>query len=173
LGIGFWEITDPNHPDYQPPAPEPIQVERTGSFGLRRYEVEESPVEETTQNPITIDPPSLTQPTAPEPPTATMTITAPYNMQQQGGNNFPTQISMASGSGRSVHIGSTVTGGTSVAPPQTNHGGLKGVPPALFMGDWTKSDLFLKEFKQWKMLNNDMPEMASPYKRVLMALGYI
>jgi hypothetical protein len=56
-----------------------------------------------------------------------------------------------------------VTGGTTNMP-YTNHGGLKGVPPTIFTRDQTKSNLFLKEFKQWKMLNNNAVEMASPYK---------
>jgi hypothetical protein len=173
LGIGFWDITNLNHPEYQPLAPEPIQVERTGSFRLKRYEVEESPIEETTQHHIAIDPPSLTQLTTAEPPAEVMTITTPYDTQQQGGNSPPAQISMASGSGCSAHIGSMVTGGTSTNTPPINHRGLKGIPLAIFTGDRMKSDLFLKEFKQWKMLNHNVAKMASPYKWVLMALGYI
>jgi hypothetical protein len=126
--------------------------------------VEESPLKETTQHSIAIDPSSPTQPTKVEPPVEVMTITTPYDTQQQGGSSPPAQISMASGSGRSAHIGSMVTGGTSTSIPSINHGGLKGVPPAIFTGDLTKSNLFLKEFKQWKMLNHDTAEMASPYK---------
>jgi Retrotransposon gag protein len=50
---------------------------------------------------------------------------------------------------------------------------LIGLPPTIFSGNRNKSDLFLKEFKQWKMLNRNTPEMSVPFDRVLMALSHI
>jgi Retrotransposon gag protein len=50
---------------------------------------------------------------------------------------------------------------------------LIGLPPTIFTGDRNKSDLFLKEFKQWKMINRNTPEMSVPFDRVLMALSHI
>jgi hypothetical protein len=50
---------------------------------------------------------------------------------------------------------------------------LIGLPPTIFTGDRNKSDLFLKEFKQWRMLNQNTTEMSVPFDRVLMALSHI
>ena len=55
----------------------------------------------------------------------------------------------------------------------TSNGKLAGLPPTVFTGDRTKSDKFLKEFKQWRLLNRDHNEMKQPYNCVLMALTYI
>jgi Retrotransposon gag protein len=50
---------------------------------------------------------------------------------------------------------------------------LAGLPPTIFDGKRTNSDRFLKEFKQWRLLNRNKIEMKQPYNRVLMALNYI
>jgi hypothetical protein len=50
---------------------------------------------------------------------------------------------------------------------------LKGLAPSIFYGDRNRSDLFLKEFKQWKLINRNSDEMSVPFNRVLMALSYI
>ena len=69
-----------------------------------------------------------------------------------------------SGSGRTATIVTTTT---------TSNGKLAGLPPAVFTGECTESDKFLKEFKQWRLLNHDHNEMKQAYNRVLMALTYI
>ena len=43
----------------------------------------------------------------------------------------------------------------------------------MFTGEQTKSDKFLKEFKQWWLLNCNHIEMKQAYNWVLMALTYI
>jgi hypothetical protein len=50
---------------------------------------------------------------------------------------------------------------------------LAGLPPTVFAGKRTDSDRFLKEFRQWWLLNQDHIEMKQAYNRVLMALNYI
>jgi hypothetical protein len=50
---------------------------------------------------------------------------------------------------------------------------LSGLLPTIFTGKQTDSDKFLKEFKQWQLLNQDHIEMKQVYKQVLMALIYI
>jgi hypothetical protein len=77
---------------------------------------------------------------------------------------------MASGHG---HVsGSGRMAATTAATPTTN-GELAGLPPTVFTGDRTESDKFLKEFKQWRLLNRDHIEMKQAYNHVLMALTYI
>jgi Retrotransposon gag protein len=63
-----------------------------------------------------------------------------------------------------------------VPPIQTNiiyDYELAGLSPTIFTGKQTDSDRFLKEFKQWRLLNRDHIEMKQLYNRVLMALSYI
>jgi hypothetical protein len=69
-------------------------------------------------------------------------------------------------------VGSTITAITT-APANPGTGGLKGLAPSIFYGDRNRSDLFLKEFKQWKLINRNSDEMSNPFNRVLMALSYI
>jgi hypothetical protein len=76
---------------------------------------------------------------------------------------------MASGHGHASGSGGTAA---ATATPTAN-GKLAGLPPTVFDGDRTQSDRFLKEFKQWRLLNRNHDEMKQPYNRVLMALTYI
>jgi hypothetical protein len=77
---------------------------------------------------------------------------------------------MSSGHGHASRSGRTTT--VAMATPTTN-GKLAGLLPTIFTGDHTESDKFLKEFKQWRLLNRDHVEMKQAYNRVLMALIYI
>jgi hypothetical protein len=107
-----------------------------------------------------------------------------YDLHQQGGSLPPPSISAqaaptfqagasSSSTPRTVHAGSTITAPTIAGQPSNGTGGLKGLAPSIFYGDRNRSDLFLKEFKQWKMINRNADEMKVPYNRVLMALSYI
>jgi hypothetical protein len=69
-------------------------------------------------------------------------------------------------------VGSTITA-AATAPANPGTGGLRGLAPSIFYGDRNRSDLFLKEFKQWKLINRNSDEMSNPFNRVLMALSYI
>ena len=75
----------------------------------------------------------------------------------------------------SRHGHATGSSGTATATltTPTSNGKLAGLPPTVFTGDRTESNKFLKEFKQWRLLNRDHNEMKQPYNRVLMALTYI
>jgi Retrotransposon gag protein len=77
---------------------------------------------------------------------------------------------MASGHGHASGSGGTAA---TTATTTTANGKLAGLPPTVFDGDRTQSDRFLKEFKQWRLLNRNHDEMRQPYNRVLMALTYI
>jgi Retrotransposon gag protein len=62
---------------------------------------------------------------------------------------------------------------TATMTTTTTNGKLAGLPPTVFTRDHTESDKFLKEFKQWRLLNRDHIEMKQVYNHVLMALTYI
>ena len=67
------------------------------------------------------------------------------------------------------------SGGTATAliAAATANRNLAGLPPTVFTRERTESDKFLKEFKQWRLLNCNHIEMKQAYNRVLMALTYI
>jgi Ty3 transposon capsid-like protein len=79
-------------------------------------------------------------------------------------------LEMSSGHRHTSGSGRTTT--VAAATPTTN-GILAGLLPTIFTGERTESDKFLKEFKQWRLLNHDHTEMKQLYNRVLMALIYI
>ena len=65
---------------------------------------------------------------------------------------------------------------TTVAPaptPAHTSGGLKGVAPGIFSGDWSRSETFLNNFTLYQMINRSNESMRIPFYRVLMALSYI
>jgi hypothetical protein len=67
---------------------------------------------------------------------------------------------MASGHGHATGSGGTAT--IAMATP-TSNGKLARLPPTVFTRDRTKSDKFLKEFKQWRLLNCDHNKMKQWY----------
>jgi hypothetical protein len=66
------------------------------------------------------------------------------------------------------------TTATNAAPaPTIWDRGLVGNPPRVFDGDKDESTAFLRDFRIYRMLNENVREMKLPYYRVLLALGYI
>ncbi|KAH9017702.1 hypothetical protein EDB85DRAFT_2154956 [Lactarius pseudohatsudake] len=61
---------------------------------------------------------------------------------------------------------------TPMATPTTS-GGLRGLPPAVFTGDRSKSDQFLRDFRRFKILNRSNDIMSNPFNRVMHALSYM
>lgn len=57
-------------------------------------------------------------------------------------------------------------------PPMSNRE-LAGIPPPIFDGNRNETEAFLLYFRIYQELNQDAPEMRSPYKRVLLALTCI
>jgi Retrotransposon gag protein len=115
----------------------------------------------------------------PEPPQLTMTTRIASQIHDfitQHGSPLAPQITstaapaMSSGHGHASGSGGATTATTTTT---TTNGKLAGLPPTVFTGDRTESDKFLKEFKQWRLLNHDHIEMKQAYNRVLMALTYI
>jgi hypothetical protein len=76
---------------------------------------------------------------------------------------------MSSGHGFMAPMGST----TATTTTTTTNGKLAGLPPTVFTGEQTESNKFLKEFKQWQLLNRNHIKMKQADNRVLMALTYI
>jgi hypothetical protein len=66
-----------------------------------------------------------------------------------------------------MSVNATTT--TGVTP--TN--GLKGVAPAIFNGERSKSDSFWNEFRRYRLLNRNNKAISTPFYRVLTVLSYI
>jgi hypothetical protein len=201
-GLGYWRETDRENPAYRSPRPPgsfgASQLNSSGSES--ESEAPASP--QNQPDPLADDTLAATVGTIvtlqgshpltqEQPPVMAQRISSQiYDLYQQGGSLLPPQLSSqaapnvpsglppitaaasSSSTQRAVHAGSTITAATT-APVNPGTGGLKGLAPSIFYGDRNKSDLFLKEFKQWKLINRNTDEMKEPYNRVLMALAYI
>ena len=55
--------------------------------------------------------------------------------------------------------------------PQPVTGALTGKEPAIFNGDRSLSDKFMREFNMYKSMNDTHIMMVNPYKRVVLALS--
>ena len=176
LGIGYWDITDPEHPDYTPGTIENINVDPPSpphpSSAITVYVTppENIPTPQTHYSSptpgLTIASTStVTFPTAPS-PTTIPTQTAPIQ---------PTIMSASATGGRSGGGGG---GGGGTAPattaaPAPSNGGMRGVQPPIFDGTRAHADDFWAQFRRYKMVNRTHDSMTKAYDRVLTALTYI
>ena len=179
LGIGYWDITDPEHPDFTPGTIETIDVDppedTTQSHTPSTITVyvtppENIPIPQTHYNSPT---PGLTI-------ASTSTITFPTTpsptiIPTQSTPAQPTTAMSASATGGRSGGGG---GGGAPAPaataaPNPSNGGMRGIPPAIFDGTWALADKFWAQFRWYKMVNCTHDSMTKAYDQVLTALTYI
>ena len=177
LGVGYWDITDPQHPDFKPNTTKPINIDPPENVPSIITPVNPDPPQShslapqthynsptpgltiasantvtfpTTQSPTTI----LTQPT-PTQPTVTMSASATGGQSRGGGG----------GGGGGVPAAAAI--------PTPSNGGMRGIPPAIFDGTRALADEFWAQFRWYKMVNRTHDSMTKAYDRVLTALTYI
>ena len=169
LGIGYWDITDPEHPDYTPGTTEHINVDPPSpphtSRAVTVYVTppENIPAPQTHYNSPT---PGLTS-------AHTSTVTAP---SQTITSTQPTIMSASATGGRSGGGGGGGGGGAApatAAAPAPSNGGMRGVQPPIFDGTRAHADDFWAQFRRYKMVNCTHDSMTKAYDRVLTALTYI
>ena len=160
LGIGYWDITDPQHPDFIPGAIEPINVDPPENPA-------HSPTPQTHYNTPT---PGLTI-------ASTSTVTPPTT---QTATTTPTQpiitMSASATGGQSGGGGGGGGGGAlaaAVVHPAPSNGGMHGIPPAIFDRTRALADEFWAQFRRYKLVNCTHDSMTKAYDRVLTALTYI
>ena len=177
LGVGYWDITDPQHPDFKPDTTEPINID---------------PPENVPSiiTPVNLDPPqshSLAPQTHYNSPTPGLTIASaniitfpttqsPTTILTQPTPTQPTITMSASATrGRSGGGGGGGGGGAPAvaAIPTSSNGGMRGIPPAIFDGIHALADEFWAQFRRYKMVNRTHDSMTKAYDRVLTALTYI
>ena len=180
LGIGYWDITDPEHPDFTPGTIETIDID---------------PPENTSQShtPSTITIYANPSQNTPAPQThyssstpgltiaSTSTVTFPTTSSPTIIPNQPTPtqpptMSASATGGRSGGGGGGGGGGTApaaAAAPTPSNGGMQGIQPTIFDGTQALADDFWAQFRQYKMVNCTHDSMTKAYNRVLTALTYI
>ena len=176
LGIGYWDITDPEHPDYIHGTIENINVDPPSppdpSSAVTIYVAlpENTPAPQTHYSSptpgLTIASTStVTFPTAPSPTTIPVQTTQPTTMS-------------ASTTGGQSGGGGGGGGGGGTAPaaataPTPSSGGMQGIQPPIFDGTRAHADDFWAQFRRYKMVNRTHDSMTKAYNRVLTALTYI
>jgi len=158
LGLGYWNITDPQHPNYQP-------ISRSASrtafrFTPGTYDSSESSSSSTAS---AHTPESVHEPNSPavtEPNISLDTAVATIELNQTENPDVEMSANV------------TTTGGTGSTGTPPN-GGLKGIAPGIFNGDRSRSDAFWNEFRRYRLLNRNNESINVPFYRVLTALSYI
>jgi hypothetical protein len=161
-GLGFWDITDPEHPNYSPPTPvatDPVEspsfgpvassrpISRSSSFGAISHQ--------SQQNSPTIQ-------------TQTLFTSFPSITLSSMSVNTTTPAGASGGGGGGRGGASTGTG----TDPHSN-GGMQGVPPSVFNGTRSNADEFWAQFRCYKLVNRTHDSMIKPFDRVLTVLTYI
>ena len=162
LGIGYWDITDPEHPNFIPGTIEPINVDTP---------------ENTTQSHTPAPQAHYNTPTPGLTIASTSTVTFPT---MQTSTTTPTQpiitMSASATGGRSGGGGRGGGGGAPVAAAALStpsNGGMHRIPPTIFDGTRAQADEFWAQFRWYKMVNRTHDSMTKAYNRVLTALTYI
>jgi hypothetical protein len=160
FGIGYWNVTDPQHPEYQPISRAPSRT--TFRFTPGAFDNSDSSEGSDTisaHSAVSIQ--STHSPTTENPTASIRSITSvfgPINV------DTPTETP-------DVDMSANVTTVAPVHAPPTN--GLKGTAPAVFNGDRSRSESFWNEFRHYRLLNRNNDSISIPFFRVLTALSYI
>ena len=144
LGLGYWDPTDPAHPDFQPTAA------------------------------IDADPPSPSQNQSTLPSTSPHSVTHQTSLvlPPATGHVIPVPTTVPTTAPTTAQTTAPMSTGTGTTAPPPN-GALRGTPPTIFTGDRQKADTFWSEFRRYKLNNRNHPAMTLPFDCVLMALSYI
>jgi hypothetical protein len=157
FGIGYWNVTDPQHPEYQPPSRTPSRT--SFRFTPGAFDSSDSSEGSDTISAHSAVSVQSTHLPATENPTIS-SITSAF-----GPVNVDTPIETPD-----VDMSANVT---TVAPVHTPSNGLKGTAPAVFTGDRSRSESFWNEFRRYRLLNRNNESISIPFFRVLTALSYI
>ena len=174
LGIGYWDITDPEHPDFTPRTIETIDVDPPSPphnivavYMTPPEDIPEPQTHYSSPTPgLTIASTStITFPTAPSPTTIPTQPT-------------PIQTATMSASATGGRSGGGGGGGAGAAPAAAaaltpSNGSMRGIQPPIFDGTRAQADNFWAQFRQYKMVNRTHDSMTKAYDQVLTALTYI
>ena len=131
LGIGYWDITDPQHPDFTPSNPTPINVD-------------------PPENTVLFNPPTpQTHYNTPTPGLTIATTSIPQNIPtSQTTTIVPTRSTITMSASATGTGGQGGGGGAPAAAlPTPSNGGMRGIPPAIFDGTHALADEFWAQFR--------------------------
>jgi hypothetical protein len=156
-GLGFWNLTDPEHPDYVTPEPlatDPTESPSYGPVASSRPISRASSIRALSHHSQQNSPTIQTQTLFTSFPSITLSSMSVNTTAPTGG----------SGGG-----GGT---GTVTAPPHSN-GGMQGVPLSVFDRTRSQADEFWVQFRCYKLVNRTHDSMTKPFDQVLTVLMYI
>jgi hypothetical protein len=158
FGIGYWNVTDPQHPEYQPPSRTPSRT--TFRFTPGAFDNSDSSEgSDTVSAHSAVSVQSAHSPVTENPTASIHSITSAF-----GPINTPTETP-------DVDMSANIT---TVAPAHTpSSNGLKGTAPAVFTGDRSRSESFWNKFRRYRLLNRNNDSINIPFFCVLTALSYI
>jgi hypothetical protein len=155
FGLGYWNITDPKHPDYTAPAP------------IATDPPEESP----TYRPV-----ASSCPVSQASSIGALSYHSQTNSPVAQSINLFTSLPTINLSSMSVNTTAPAGGsggtGTTTAPPHLNSG-MCGVPPSVFNRTCSNANKFWAQFCRYKLVNRMHNSMMKPFDQVLTALTYI
>jgi hypothetical protein len=160
FGIGFWEITDPQHPEYQPPSRTPSRATFRFTPGAFNNS-DSSEGSDTVSAHSAVSVQSIHSPATKNPNTSICSVTSAF-----GPINIDAPIKTPD-----VDMSANVTTVAPTHAPPSNR--LKGTAPAVFNGDRSRSKSFWNEFRRYRLLNRNNDSISIPFFRVLTALSYI
>ena len=154
LGLGYWNLTDPQHPDYQP-------ISRSASRASFRFTPGSYASDSSSSGTASAHTPeSVHNPNSPAVTVPAISLDAATLALGFDPQNTNPDVDM------SVNTTTVATVGN---PPN----GLKGIAPAIFNGNRDRADNFLNEFRRYRLLNRGNDSISIPFYRVLTALSYI
>ena len=154
LNLGYWHITDPQHPGFKP-----AEASTALSSGYRAPADSDSEDEPTPTNHPAESPLFELAPTFPTEQNIHVFEEQDNQPPEENPNNpedppnNPTTNNMATNGG--------------------NRGALRGTAPSIFTRDRSRSDAFTSEFHRYRLLNRNNDAITNPFNRVLTALSYI
>ena len=176
FGLGYWDITEPQHPHYTSNLHTPIAIDPPKTSSSSSSDTS------TVHAATTAIPPTPAHYNTPTPrlsiaststaPTSQVTSTAPISQPMHMSTSTTGTGSQSGGGGRGGGSGGSRGGGTGTAPT-TSNGGMWGVPPVVFDGMCTLADKFWAQFRWYKMVNHTHDSITKPFNWVLIVLTYI
>ena len=164
LGLGWWSVNDPGHPEYQPPRALLRSTFRftptsdsssSGSSTVSAHTAQGEP-----HQPINVDTPL--SPIVPDPDPSIDAITADLETTASLQGTLP------------LDPPDMAVNASTVAPMgNPSSGGMTGIAPTIFDGKCSSAENFLKAFRCYKMMNEHNNIMNVPFLRIFTALSYI
>ena len=154
LGLRYWRITNPQHPNFKPAEMPTVSSSRYCAPTSLDSEDEQTPTNHPAESPL-----FELAPTFPIEPVIRITESRDNQPPEENPNNPEDPPD------------NLVT--NNMAGNGGNGGALRGTAPSIFAGDRSRSDAFTSEFCRYRLLNRNNNAISNPFNCILTALSYI